>query len=699
MTEQRPKSTVPAWAWWLAGGAAVMVLICVCVTIAVGVFGFSMFTGSRTAQTVSITAVQVMPTATAAPAFLPDEAEQPDDETASDEASPTLAPIPTTTAADELTSELPPRNRYDLALRYLGIGEAATPESTSYEIGDVIPFWVSNDDTNQTVEVDAELVYVADNVYMWVEEGMRYDEEAMAESAERFSQETYPTDRAYFGSEASPGIDGDPRLHILHSVQLGDAIAGYFYSPSEYPASVVPFSNEKEIFFINISNTQPGDPHYDAVLAHEFQHMIHWNVDQNEESWLNEGLSELAAYLNGYGISSATPIFLANPDLQLTTWPETGTAGAHYGAGFLFALYFLDRFGQDGLRDLVASDLNGLSGVDATLETLNAGVGADDVFADWAIANLLNAPGAGDGQYGYEDLPSGQRATVNLTIDEVPGTLSETVHQYGTDYIELTQPGDVTVTFDGSDSVQLIPTNTANTDGDDATDDHTVWWSSRGDDSDMMLTREVDLSGVSAAELTYDVWYDIEELWDYAYLSVSTDGGTTWQILPTPYSTEEDPHGNSYGPGYTGRSAEVADANAEGWLDEAISLNDFAGQPILLRFEMITDDAVNRPGLAIDNLCIDAIGWCDDAESADAGWQPAGFVRHDNTLAQRFIVQAIVPERNGNVQVLHMPLDAGNQGSVSFTVENGSPATLAISGLTHHTTETADYTLTVTAGE
>jgi immune inhibitor A len=29
--------------------------------------------------------------------------------------------------------------------------------------------------------------------------------------------------------------------------------------------------------------------------------MIHWYQDRNESSWLNEGFSELAAFLNGYG--------------------------------------------------------------------------------------------------------------------------------------------------------------------------------------------------------------------------------------------------------------------------------------------------------------------------------------------------------------------------------------------------------------
>ena len=39
---------------------------------------------------------------------------------------------------------------------------------------------------------------------------------------------------------------------------------------------------------------------YETVLAHEFQHMVHWNNDRNEETWVNEGMSELAQEVAGY---------------------------------------------------------------------------------------------------------------------------------------------------------------------------------------------------------------------------------------------------------------------------------------------------------------------------------------------------------------------------------------------------------------
>jgi immune inhibitor A len=111
---------------------------------------------------------------------------------------------------------------------------------------------------------------------------------------------------------------------------------------------------------------------------------------------------------------------------------------------------------------------------------------------------------------------------------------------------------------------------------------------------------------------------------------------------------------------------------------------------------MITDDAVNQPGLAIDNLCVDAIGWCDDAETEDAGWDARGFVRHDNVLRQNYVVQAIVPGADGtSVDVTRMALDDMNEGTLTFTVSESSPAVLAVSGLTRNTTQPAAYTLTV----
>ncbi len=64
-------------------------------------------------------------------------------------------------------------------------------------------------------------------------------------------EKTYPTNREFFGSEWKPGVDSDPRLHILHARGLGENIAGYYSSADEYSQQVNQYSNEREMFYIS----------------------------------------------------------------------------------------------------------------------------------------------------------------------------------------------------------------------------------------------------------------------------------------------------------------------------------------------------------------------------------------------------------------------------------------------------------------
>lgn len=600
--------------------------------------------------------------------------------------------------ADLGSAQIPPRDRYDLARRFQGASRvsAAPVTPVPYGIGSTATFWVQNDDTEVNSQITAELVYMTEHVAMWVEEGVAYDKAMLTAAADRFEQETYPTNRLYFGSEPSPGIDGDIRLHILNSAQLGSSVLGYFYSPSQYPASIVQYSNEREIFYMSTNAFGQGEDYYSGILAHEFQHMISWNVDRNEDGWMGEGLSELAAFLNGFGPSEAAPLYFVNPDLQLNSWPDGGSAAANYGASFLFTAYLSERYGPDAVRTLVADPANGLDAVDNTLKRLDPETNADKFFGEWVIANLLRDPNVPPGIYAYPgsaDLFSPGAAQEYSAYPVFSTTFD--VHQYGADYINLYGPANLRIRFEGMPQTAILPTGTANTDGDPATADAFVWWSNRGDDSDMTLTHAVDLTSVSQAQLDFDVWYHIEEGWDYGYVEVSSDDGQTWTILRGRYTTDANPQGNSYGPGYTGQSSAQSDANAEGWLHETVDLSAYTGRQILLRFEMITDDAVNQPGMAVDNICVAAVNFCDDGESGTEGWDTQGFVRHNNILPQYFLVQVVVPGDDGSVTVSPFPLDANNQGELTIVVNGGQPATLTVSGLTRYTTQTATYQIEV----
>jgi hypothetical protein len=422
---------------------------------------------------------------------------------------------------------------------------------------------------------------------------------------------------------------------------------------------------------------RPGSDYYNGVLMHEFQHMIHWANDRNEDTWINEGCSELAAYVGGYDPGGFDGAFLSDPDLQLNTWPELGSSAPHYGGSYLFMLYLYGRFGPDLIQSLVAHPADGIQGLDAVLAA--EGLGFEEVFGDWLVANYVDGSWpdvAGiEPRYSYPD-----RRLRPLALDgahrSYPVQRQSDVAQYGADYVELQLDGDLRLSFGGGSEARLVPV--------DAHSGSYAWWANRGDDSDTTLTRAVDLRALDRATLQVHMWYDIEPDWDYAYVVVSTDGGETWEILAGPSSTTDNPNGNSFGAAYTGSSG--------GWIEERLDLSAYAGQQVLVRFEYVTDDAVNRPGWLIDDVCLLETGACEDFEAGPGDWEARGFVYSDNRVRQRYLVQVVLLDRDGALRVVQMPLDAAQRGALELRgLDRGARAVLVISAMAPVTTERASY--------
>ena len=584
------------------------------------------------------------------------------------------------------TTDVPVRDLHDLAirLRHLPVDTPRTVNpggSPDYSVGTRRLFHASNVDTDEQFDIYATLEYKTEHVYMWVEEEVYVDRDDLVAAAELFEEHTYTTDRAFFGSEWTPGVDNDPHVSILHARGLGDSVAGYYSSADEFVSAVRDDSNEMEMFYINIENVEVNDDFYNGVLAHEFQHMIHWYNDRNEETWMNEGFSELAMYLNDFDTGGADWAFAMEPDTQLNSWPEgPGAAGANYGAGYLFTSYFLDRFGPDATQALVSHPENSFASVESVLDELGTGLTYEDLFGDWIVANLLDDPTFADGWYGYEEIdPPSFDIGTEYRESDYPVSESTTVHQHGTDYVELRGEQPLVFRFTGSTQIGLVDT--------DAYSGRYFWWSNRGDDSDMMLTRAFDLSDVNEATLEFWTWYDLEEDWDYAYVEISTDGGETWEILTTPSGTGTNPNGNSFGWAYTGKSGGGETAT---WIQEQVDLAPYTGGEVLIRFEYITDDAVNRPGFVLDDISIPEIDYFGDLEEDGDGWEPAGFIRHANVLPQRWLVQLILFGRETTVERLE--LDEDQMGEWVIPLGEGTDrAVITISGLAPVTTEMGSY--------
>jgi immune inhibitor A len=545
-------------------------------------------------------------------------------------------------------------------------------------------FWVTDTDNNEDFQVTATLRYVTAHVYFWVENGASYNDTDMRNLFDTFESKIYPTNREFFGSEWTPGVDGDPHIYVLYAGGIGYSVAAYYSAGDEYVPAVREHSNAHEMFVINTSQDL-GDEYTYSTLAHEFQHMIHWYQDRNEGELLDEGFSELASFLNGYDTGGFDWYYVNNPDMNLTDWlPSAGDNTAHYGANFLFTNYFLNRFGEEATQALVQNQLNGLESVDDTLlqrgatdPLTDAPISADDFFQDWTLANFLGDASVNDGRYTYANYPGAPTADATETISACPsGAATRTVNQYGADYIRITCPGTYTLHFSGATSTRLVPV--------DPQSGAYAFWSNKGNNSNMTLTREFDLTGVSGTiEFHYWTWYDIETDWDYLYLEASTDG-EHWQILTTPSGTSTNPTGSSYGFGYSGQS--------NGWLLETVDISQFAGQKVSLRFEYVTDMAVNGEGLLLDDISIPAIGYSTDFETDDGGWDAAGFTRVQNILPQTFRVALITRASSGTtVQIIPVGLDQTADIPLTVGQDGVTEVVLVVSGTTRFTRETAAY--------
>ena len=265
-------------------------------------------------------------------------------------------------------------------------------------------------------------------------------------------QGIYEIDSTAFGTPPDM-LDNDPRIYLMwFDFQI--ASDGFFFDFDELPEGAVPgmHSNECEVLYLNTTSTGgPSGDYMISVAAHEFEHMIHWYHDNDEDLWVDEGMAELAMWL--YGRPDVISSFNTQPDNSLTNW---GSQWADYIQTYLWSLYFYERCGgHPAIHALVSQPMNGIPGYEATLDGLGYTANFADIFADWTVANFLDDTTIGDGRFGYagEDLPA---FSVAGTYSAYPVTnISRTVNFWAADYYRFQNFGDIhalRLSFDGSDN-------------------------------------------------------------------------------------------------------------------------------------------------------------------------------------------------------------------------------------------------------
>jgi immune inhibitor A len=557
--------------------------------------------------------------------------------------------------------------------------------SKAYQQGDSESFYALDfEQSGPPRRLTANLLLVTEHAYWWFEEGADVDQAKLEVAAEHFEKEIYPLDGSLFGSVWNPGIDGDPRIFILHQKQIGGYAVGVFSPRDECPRRICPTSNQHEMIYLGLNYAPVGSQQELSVIAHEFQHLIQYNNDGNEERWLDEGLAQLAEHLNGFNpryiASSNLREFLRSPNFQLNSWPLRLDIdpSVNYAVGYIWSLYLYQRFGTDFVKHLARSPYKGLASVEESLRSMNTGQTLDQVFTDWTVTNYVNSPYVDDGRYYYQSLKLPQRADpINGEDLSATKTYEGQVHEYGADYLQLQKAGTYTLTFEGDQTVKLTDAQ--------PTSGQWMWWSFNSERGDARLERTFDLTKAENPELTFNAWWDMGRFESWAHVLVSSDGGKKWEVR-SGTDTQECRVADRL-PCYNGSS--------DGWQQETVDLSPYAGKTVKVRFDYITDQPGGASGMFIDDIQIPAIGYSDDVESGDGGWTRQGFVRVTSDLPQHWGVNVIT--RGSSPKVIPLNLDTQNSGRLKFTAPTEG-AVVVIAAMAPFVETTSNYSITARSG-
>jgi hypothetical protein len=307
--------------------------------------------------------------------------------------------------------------------------------------------------------IPATCRYVGEHSYIFVQDS-RWDEnggpvdQSHVDGLGRVFDRTTPTDPEQgifqlsteaFG--AVPDVDGRERIFIV-ILNINRANVVGFFDPGV--ATHPDLALRRDTVYLDEFAVRRQTFLARGTLAHEFQHLIHWGHDPDEELWVNEGLSGYAEQVAGYPEAdpAAVPAFLARPDSDLTLWQDTPY---NYGSTFLFMAFLAERYGGDYIRRLVSEQRNGIFGIEAAFTSAGLEQNFSGAWGEWSVGNMV----AADPFYGYDALQG--RRVQNIPVERLPLEPAEGVvgSQWGTFNILFRTPGNIAVDFSGDESGQF----------------------------------------------------------------------------------------------------------------------------------------------------------------------------------------------------------------------------------------------------
>ncbi len=552
-----------------------------------------------------------------------------------------------------LNTNIPPRDYLAVHLEMTSLTAPVPKTAESWQIGQVRTINVMG------TSVNVRLVNIGDQAYFWADDRLTIPADNYAPISNRLDSDLYPRVTSLFGTERTPGIDGDSRFHVFHLARLETRELGFFDSSDVYPKVVFADSNENEAIYINMESLSLGDEVYYGTLVHELQHLIRWSKDRNEETWLDEGLSQVTEIYSGFD-SFTVDDYIHHNNIQLNSWSyDSADIYSHYGASALFVVYLWEQFGDQFITNLAQSPFDGMAAVSDALNKVDGNHSLQTVFRDWLIAVYKNDPNVAEPVYGFSRYEFESPAPHQVALASFGNSfadLREGRPQFSGWYVELPSNRDLTLSFAGDSTQTLFPEPVEGADG-------TVFYASPRNRINSTLSKTVDLRNVISPELNFEVWYDLEDGFDHLYVMVSADKGKSW----TPLQTSEMKQG-TYGPGLTG--------NAGNWITQSASLMQWSGREIMIRFQLLTDSAVPGNGAAVDNVHIAGLGNSSFNLDHD-GWFAQGFARTGHLIPQEWTVSVVHEYNDGQIVIEDFIVDEFAELKVPLSIQREGTLVIA----------------------
>ncbi|MDA0747606.1 MAG: hypothetical protein O2954_13880, partial [bacterium] len=343
------------------------------------------------------------------------------------------------------------------------------PQATGpFKVGDplTVPAYSFSDGLHYQTTTTCRVV--GESCYIFVEDDIwgtsRVTQAALNALVTAFDHSTPRyTDRGIFSVDTQvfgppPNVDNDPRILIVVLDILDSVISGTFIGYYDVANQVSPVS--REIVYLDSNPLNLNSALARATLAHEFQHMLHWKADPNEDKWVDEGCSEYAELACGYrDTTTATgssflqvPNVLKSPD---PTFPIPATLSITNPVGwggdaavflfdqvFFMITYFAEQYGDTAVARLVSQTENSIAGFNRTFEALGLPERFEHFFGQWSAALFLDNAN----KLGYRSLNVGpvRRDTLSVPLQNAGGQLQK----WGLDYyvIDAIPPFSINVT-------------------------------------------------------------------------------------------------------------------------------------------------------------------------------------------------------------------------------------------------------------